>query len=159
MLVFEIKGEAVKSVMNQLLKGVAFDGFLVRGIEICTITKFEISGILDKSFLSGNQSDLSGRNFCLWSELKPYAFGLIKGSKKPKSIKIVFSLPDSQAQAIHENAAAMFLNLSFEEEKLILSAAASQKNFSLDKTMLLMWEGRVRDFFKDNGWPVSTLSQ
>jgi hypothetical protein len=158
MLAFEITGNALKNIMRQLLVGDAFDGFFVRGVEICALTKFEMSGILDKGFAAEEGKEPPSRNFCLWSELKPYAYGLVKGSKKPRAMRIVLSLPDEQAKGMHENAAALFLNMSFDADKLTLTTVTSQKIFTMDKSMDHAWEEYVSNFFKSLGCAVSTLS-
>jgi hypothetical protein len=156
-LAFELTGEALKSVMQKLLKGSAFDEFFVRGVEIFTITKFEISGILNPAYCGESEEKNPPRSYCLWSELKRYAFDLIKGNKKPQFLKIIFALPPDKVTAIHENAAALFLNVSFLEGKLTFTTAVCQKNFSLDKSLELKWEEYVRNFFESHSWPVSTL--
>jgi hypothetical protein len=151
MQAFEMTGETVKSVMNALFKSEAFDDFFVRGVEICSITRFEISGILDPSCAEGE-----GRGYCYWREVKRYVYDLIRGRKKPKLLRIIFSLPEEAAQAIHTNAAALFLNLNFSEGTLLFTAATSQKEFSLDKTMDFRWEAYIQNFFHIHGWTVST---
>ncbi|MDR3238598.1 MAG: DUF5721 family protein [Clostridiales bacterium] len=158
MLTFEMTEETIKSVMHALLKGDTFDAFYVRGMEIRLFTQFEISGVLNQSCYSEEEWEKLGRVYCLWSELKRYAFDMLKGSQKPQLLKIIFSLPDEAARAIHENAAALFLNLAFTENKLCFIAAASPKNFSLDKSVDLLWEEYIRRFFQTNGWSANMLA-
>jgi hypothetical protein len=73
-------------------------------------------------------------------------------------MRIVFSLPDEMASQMHENAAALFLNLSFDSDKLSMTTVTSQKSFSLDKAMDHIWEEYVQNFFKNINCPVSTQS-
>jgi len=156
MQVFEVANNSIKSVMNQLLKGSAFDGFLVRGAEISVFTKIEISGILDKRYLPECELNTINRNYILWSEIKRFILSLVKGGRTPNTLKIVFSVPDEQVKAMHKNASAMFLNLLYEEGKLRFTTAVGQISFSLDKSSDAVWDAYVRDFFKTNNWSVST---
>jgi len=158
MRVFEVADDSIKTVMNQLFKGSQFDGFLVRGAEISVFTKIEISGILDKNYFPEEERSNFSRNYIFWNEIKPFVFSLIKGSRTPGSLKIVFSIVDDGAKALHENASSMFLNLLFEEGKLRFTTAVSQRSFSLDKSTDTAWDTYIRNFINQNGWVVSTLN-
>jgi len=48
----------------------------------------------------------------------------------------------------HENAAAMFLNLNFEEGTARFTTAIAQKTFSLDKSIDQVWDQKIVNFFK-----------
>jgi len=154
--VFEVAGHAVKPVMNQLLKGSAFDGFLVCGAEISVLTKIEISGILDKNYFPEEERANLNRNYVYWGEIKPFVLSLIKGGRTPSALKIVFSATDDGARALHENASSLFLNLLYEENKLRFTTAISQRSFSLDKSADAAWEQYIKRFLDQNGWAVST---
>ena len=157
MRVFEVADNSIRSVMNQLLKGGAFDGFLVRGAEISVFTKVEISGILNKSFYPEEERDNLCRNYIYWKEIKPYALSLIKGDRAPAAFKVVFSLTDREVKTLHDNASAMFLNLLYEENKLRFTTAISQRNFSLDKSVDAVWDAYIQKYLNAYGWSVSTL--
>ena len=156
--VFETANDSLKPIMNQLLKGSAFDGFFVRGAEISVFTKIEISGILDKGFFPEPERAQLNRNYVYWSEIKPFALSVIKGGRTPNILKIIFSLPDDRVKALHDNASAMFLNLLYEESKLRFTTAVSQRSFSLDKSADAAWDAYIKDFFNGNRWSVSTLN-
>ncbi len=149
MQAFNIPEPDVKSFMNRLLKESLFDGFEVRGVEVFGITRFSLSGALDNSFVEANESG-NDRAFCLWSELRPYVFQIIKGGKRPKAIRLIFSLDSVKAQSLHENAAALFLNIAYEGNSITCTTATSQKNFSLDKSMDMLWDENVINFFREN---------
>ncbi len=139
-----------KSFMNKLLRESIFDDFEVRKIEVQTFTHFEISGIIDKNFYAVEEQENIKRNFCIWSEIKPIVFNLIKGNKLPRFIKIIFSLDEEKMLQISENAAALFLNISFENNVIICTTGSSQKNFSLDKSVDIAWEEYICEFLKNN---------
>ena len=142
-----------KLFMNKLLRENIFDNFEVRKVEIQTFTHFEISGIIDKNFYTVEEQENIERNFCIWSELKPIIFNLIKGNKLPGFIKIIFSLDENTMQQLSDNAAAMFLNISFENNAIVCTSGYSQKTFTLDKKVENCWEEYILKFFKDNNIP------
>jgi len=156
--VFEAANDSIKPIMNQLLKGAAFDGFLVRGAEISVFTKIEISGILDKNFYPEAQRNELNRNYVYWGEIKPFALSAIKGGRAPSTLKIVFSAADEEVSALHGNASAMFLNLLYEDGKLRLTTAVSQRSFTLDKSADAAWDAYIKGFIEKNHWLVSTLN-
>ena len=158
MKVFEVAGDSVKSVMNHLLKGSAFDGFLVRGIEVSVFTKVEISGIIDKNYYPEDQRAALNRNYVYWSEIKPFVLSLVKGGRTPNTLKIIFSMSDNEVSALHNNASALFFNLLYEEGVLRFTAAVGQKKFSLDKSEDTAWDAYIKGFFNKYKWAVSTLT-
>ncbi|MCL2699639.1 MAG: DUF5721 family protein [Defluviitaleaceae bacterium] len=134
MLSFSIAETEVREFMNKLLREDVFDSFEARGVEISSFARFEIDGV-------------SGESCCSWGEMRPYVFNIIKG-RRPKAFKIVLSLPVEQARALHENAAAYFLNFMFDGGEILCTAAAAEKSFSLDRAAEGAWQEFVTEFFK-----------
>lgn len=145
MYTFYIISSEIKDFMNKLFKDDVFDFFEVRNVELETFVKYEIKGNLNNDFFEYNKE--YKRFFCNWKELKPYVFQLIKGNKKPKNMKFVFSFPQNEIDNLSENASALFLNLSFENNTVICTTGTSQKNFSLDRNLDIIWEKYIKDFF------------
>ncbi len=135
----------VKVFMSKLLKEDLFDPMGVREVEIRAITYFCIDGAIDREFLN------TDRTHCLWQEIKPIVVTIIKGNKRPRSLKLVLSLPKEELPSIHENAAAAFMNIAYEQDKITLTTATSQKTFSLDKSLDHAWETYVTNFLSRNG--------
>lgn len=142
-----------KEFMAMLLKKDIFDTFEVREVIITTFTTFEIRCNLNKDFFN-SEEELS-RKYCLWSELKPYVFELIKGNKLPKSIKIVFSANDALLQAINLEASALFINIAFENNHLGIITGSSLKNFTLSKAVEFMWDEWVINFLEGHKISIS----
>lgn len=151
MYIFYIVKSEIKIFMNKLLKGNEFDSFEVRKIELETISKFSIEGRINKDYLPEDEK----REFCTWQELKPYIFQIVKGNKKPKNMKIIFSLSKNIIDQLSDNALAMFLNVNFEDNKITCTTGTSQKNFSLDNTVDIIWEEYINKFIKQAGIAVS----
>jgi hypothetical protein len=152
--VFVFKIADVKTFMGKLLREDVFAPWEVRTVELSALARFEINGALDRDFLD---ADPQGRAFCLWRELQPYIFGLIKGGKRPKMLKVVLSLPPAQVAELHKNAAAYFLNILFERDEILCTAASSERNFAMDKGVDRVWEEYIRDFFRQKGIEVAEV--
>lgn len=144
-----------KNFMSLILKNSTFDSFEVRLINIQTFVSFEINCRLDKDYCEEESSLL--HEFSLWSELKPYIFQIIKGTKPPKSFKIILSLDSNKKEAVFQNASALFFNILFDGKNIICSTGVSQKNFSLDKTLEYSWDNYISNFLSENNIIVSTL--
>lgn len=154
MLIFKIDETQVKELMSNLLKGTTFDLFETRNIEVLTFTKFTISGKIETSYIEEHNLE---RIFCTWEELRPYIFNLIKGSKRPKYIKIVFSLPINLVQKVHTNANAMFLNFSFQNNEITFTTATTEKTFTMDKSIDASFNDFILNFFKINNFNIKIL--
>ncbi|WP_317366448.1 DUF5721 family protein [uncultured Tyzzerella sp.] len=147
MLVFSIENDEVKIFMQKLLREEAFDKLEIRNISLETIVKYEILGNINKDYLQEDEN----RYFVKWKELKPYIVSIIKGNVKPKFFKIVFSLDDNIVNSVCDNANAMFLNITYQNDKITGTTGTSQKVFSLDKKEDKVWEDIILKFFKKNG--------
>lgn len=147
MLVFSIEKDEIKNFMNKLLIEEAFDRLEVRIFEVETIVKYEITGNINKDYILEGEN----RHFVKWKELKPYIRSIIKGDKKPKYMKMVFSLEESSVLNLCENAKAMFLNINYSNDEIIATTGTSQKTFSLTKMEDKIWEDTVLKFFYKNG--------
>lgn len=146
MLVFSIEKDEVKNFMNKLLKEDIFDNFEVRSFEVETIVKYEIMGNINQEYLSDNEE----RFFVKWKELKPFICAIIKGNKKPKYMKMIFSLEEKAVENLCENAKAMFLNVNYANDEILVTTGTSQKSFSLAKMEDKVWEDAVLKFFAKN---------
>ena len=147
MLAFTVND--TKSFMSLLLKGDTFDSFHFRQGELNTFASFIIEGKRDMDFYSTEELEQGLSRYVLWEEMRPFVFQAIKGNKLPKSIKIVFSLPDEKIENL-PNTSAAFLNILFKDNVILCTTAISQASFSLDKSSEKLWEEYVLKFFKKN---------
>ena len=145
-----------KEFMHQLLKGGVFDLFEAREVYINTFTSFEIHCNYHKDFFPPDSAQ--DRKYCLWKEIKPYAFDIIKGSRLPKLIKIILAADKEKTNEISSNASALFLNITYENGNITCITGSSTKNFTLDKTVEYQWDAFVSEFLKQNQVVVSTQS-
>jgi len=142
MLALELNKTMVKSFMGQILREEIFDSFEVRSVELATLTRISIDGGLAEGFVS-------------WQALRPLIYTIIKASLKPRHVKIIFSYRASEAVRIHPNAAALFLNLIYENDGVTFTTATAQKEFALDKTLDTAWDEWMIKFFAQKGLDVT----
>ena len=148
MYAFGISDSEVKNFMNKLLKENCFDDFELRNVQIKSFAKFDIDGRIERKFIENNNLS-DDKFFCEWRKIKPYVFNFVKGKIKPSFMKIVISAPENLAAEISENAAALFINFVFENDRVICTTGTAQKNFMLDKSLDAAWDNYVKSFFKD----------
>jgi hypothetical protein len=147
MLIFKIADSDVRAFMDKLLRGQTFYAFEVRDIEIFALTQVTLSGKLDNSFLEVPTESA----FCTWALLQPYVFTLIKGTRRPKSIKLTLTMPKEQMETLHQNAALCALNIRFMDGEILITTATSQKTFVPDKSVEHIWDDYATHFFQENG--------
>lgn len=151
----------VKSFMKNLLIQDTFDNFLLSETDIVTFNHFHISGALNEEYYTGEELELlGGRRYSAWSEIKPFAFSLIKGRKLPLAIKTVFLLSAVSLENLLLNSGlvikagdinGLFLNMRFEKGNATIITGTSVKIFTMDKSLDRIWDDYVRLFLKQNG--------
>ena len=157
MQALQLEPRSVKKFMGQLLREDAFDNFDVRSVEIATTTLITINGELavEASEVAGETEEIKKAGFSTWGSLRPLVLEIMRLSPKPRYMKIVFSCKVDEATVIHTNAAALFLNLSYEGGNVFFTTGASPKEFVFEKTLDNAWDGWVSNFFVRNGYSVS----
>ena len=150
MLALQLDPATVKAFMGQLLREALFDNFEVRSVEIITNLRVDIDGQLEAA-----QSDEAKPGFTTWEALRPLVYAIIKTSPKPKHVKVVFSYKAAEACDIHSNAAALFLNLVYENGQVSFTTGTAQREFLFEKTLDAAWDGWVTAFFEQAGLPVT----
>lgn len=140
---FYIDKDELSRFMNIFIREDAFDPFEVRSCEITTFITYDIDCRLNKEWYDNEPK----RSFCTWSELRPLVYDIIKGKKRPKTMKFVMALPNSSAEKLHPNALACFINIVFEENRVNILTGTAQREFSLDRSLELIWGEKTREFF------------
>ena len=137
-----------KEFMTLLLKQNAFDSFQLRQMDITTFALFQIDGLQNKEFYPLEQQELLTEKYCLWKEIRPYAFQLVKGHRLPKSIKIIFAMPEKKCELVSPIPATYFLNVSFAKNTVTCTTGCSLKTFSMDKTAEQAWDSWILALFQ-----------
>lgn len=133
MIIFKVQTEDIKVFMNKLYKEDTFEMFEVRSFSVSTYIKYSIDGFIDQSLMP------SERKYATWKDIRPFALSSIKGSIRPKSIKIQFSLKPTEVPDISANCDAVLLNMIYENDEILLTTSTLQKQFALDKSDEQIW--------------------
>jgi len=148
MLALELEKSTVKTFMGKILRENIFDMFEVRNIEIATTIHINIEGQLEAY---GDKKP----GFSTWEALRPLVYAVIKTSPKPRYVKIVFSYRANEACDIHPNAAALFLNMAYENDGVSFTTGTAQREFVFEKSLDASWDEWVKGFFAKAGLSVS----
>ena len=150
MIAVSMDAGLVKSFMGRLLREDTLDEFEVRGVEIGISTRISINGLLDTATNTSDNPTTTTKipsTYITWEAMRPLIYSIIKASTKPKLIKIIFSYKAQEATTIHTNAAALFLNMVYENDTVSFTTATAQKEFALDKSLDDSWDKWVHSFF------------
>lgn len=114
-----------KLFVSRLLAGDIFDKFYVGESTISTFADFKLGGQLNRAYYSSDEIQaLHGREICLWSEIRPIAYNMIKGHKLPVSFQFVLQLSDENKQWLlernqsavkPEDVQGLYMNLRYEK--------------------------------------------
>ncbi len=158
-----------KEFMNLLLRTGVFDNFLLSEASIHTAVKYEIDGKLNPSFYSSQEleeQNLAGFSCMPYGRLRPTFFELIKGRTAPTQFKFVLMLSPSNLQntirasgtsIAPDNILAVFFNILFQNEQLLLTTGVSYRTFITDKSFEKEWEKFTIQFLKRNNVTFSEI--
>lgn len=155
-----------KDFMQKLLIQKVFDQFYLLEGEVATFASFKIDGELNGAWYTSDETEvLEGRQYSLWSEIKPMAFQLIKGKKLPVHFRFVLQLSGVNTEwllkkyhleHLQEQLRGLYLNIRYQDQKLVCVTGLSFKTFVMDKTLERLWDETARQFMKQNGIIMET---
>ena len=156
-----LKIEEIKTFMAMLFTNTLFDEFTLREMEIQTFTTFHVSGQFHEDFFSKEEIVERGvENAVLWSDIRGIALSMIRGSKSPLSMKIVFQLPSNKVDKLleslggklrAEDVGGLYINIRFDKNELHIITGTAIKTFTLDKTLEIEWDTWVKIFLGSQG--------
>ena len=157
----------VKTFMSKLFLTEAFDTFLLCELEIQTANQYKINGRISRKWYDSDELEkLGDREYSVWKEMRNFAFQIIKGSKSPQSMKIVFSLPKENVKKVLEKSGTdfrieqvegLFLNIKYEKGELYLITGSSINVFSMDKALEQEWDEEILIFLKKCNIPCEEI--
>lgn len=149
-----------KDFMQKLLIQKVFDQFYLLEGEVATFASFKIDGELNEAYYTSDETEiLEGRKYSRWSEVKPVAFQLIKGKKLPVHFRFVLQLSAENTnwllekyhlEHLKEQLTGLYLNIRYQEQKLVCVTGLSYRTFVMDKTLERLWDETARQFMKQN---------
>lgn len=150
----------VKSFMGKLLIHNMFDQFLLSELTMNTFNKFQVNGKLNLDFFTIEEQEAIGtRTHSKWSEVKPFAYSLVKGSKTPLSFHITLMLGKEQIESVvrnagssirHEQVSGLYFHIKYENAKLYIITGTGLNIFTMDKTLEHAWDDQVTSFLRKN---------
>ncbi len=149
--------ENQKSFTTHLFTRETFDGFLTTEASFSTATDFTLDGHINPDYLSEDELLLpeNKEGIVFWKKVRPLCFEIIKGKKLPLRFKIVFMLSSGAVRRFLERSDlafdpaqvnALFLNVNYQEGKLVCTTGISLKTFSLDKSLEHAWDAYAEKF-------------
>ena len=157
----------VKTFMSKLFLGETFDSLLLYELEIQTANQYKINGRINRKWYDSDELEkLGDREYSIWKEMRNFAFQIIKGSKSPQAMKIVFSLPKENVKKVLEKSGAdfrieqvdgLFLNVKYEKGELYLITGSSVSVFSMDKALEREWDEEIFGFLKKCNIPCEEV--
>ena len=149
--------ENLKSFTTHLFVRETFNGFLTTEASFSTSTDFTIDGHINRDYLSEEELLLSENKegIVFWKRIRPLCYEIIKGKKVPLRFKIVFMLSSGAVRKFLQSADlafdpeqinALFLNVNYQEGKLVCTTGISLKTFSLDKSVENAWDAYAEKF-------------
>lgn len=149
----------VKNFMAHLLSKETFDLFYLVEASFKKEISYHIDGHLNNAFFD-TDSQRPEREYCLWKEVRPFAFSIIKGKRLPLGCKIVLALPkatvtflikESRCSFREEDIEGIYLNILYEPENLMITTGISYRTFSLDKSLEQDVDDHMKNFLKRRG--------
>lgn len=145
-----------KNFMSNLLIKDTFDRFLLISADVSTANTFTINGELNKPFFSEEElNNLKDTRYAFWSSIKPFCYSIIKGSKVPLSLKIVFMLSEDDTNAFLnspplsgylQDINGLFINIRYSNGVVNIVTGTSLKSFTLDKSIEHAFDDYIRNF-------------
>jgi hypothetical protein len=151
-----LKMSDVKNVMSKLLVQTVFDNFLVSELDVATFCTLHINGKINKSWYDTGELETS-EEYSKWSQIKPYAYQVIKGSKVPASMKLVFFLSGENKTRLIQRAGGDWkehdisqfcLNMKYENGEMYITTGVAYRIFTMDHTMQEQWDYDLKKFLK-----------
>ncbi len=149
--------ENIKNFTTHLFAGETFDGFLVTEASFSTITNITIDGHINQDFMGEAELALpeNREGAVYWKKLRPLCYEIIKGQKVPLRFRIVFMMPSDfvfqflsstglDFEPVQVNG--LFLNVNFQDGKLVCTTGTSLKDFTLDKSLEYAWDDQIEKF-------------
>lgn len=152
----------IKDFMNKLLCTDTFDNFLLKEATIQNSMTYNLDGTLNTDFFSSEELEtvgLTGLTFLPYGQVRTQCFNLIKGKRTPSYFKFVLLLsPANLARTLEqthssftpEDITGMFVNLKFQNGKLLLTTGISYRIFSVDKSLEQEWDSLMKRFLANH---------
>ncbi len=137
----------IKPFMQLLLQSTSFDFYEMVSATLRTDMDYLVDGKWNPAFFTDEEIDtykLKEHNYIPWALAKDKIFTLIKGKKTPSVIKLVFKLSNENLLSFLKSVnsshnpndiTGIYLNVTFQNQKLNVICQISYNSFVLDKSL------------------------
>ena len=159
--------------MAALLTNDTFDSYLLREATITTFCTYTLDGSWQKAYFAdpADTAEPSGGStasdeapqsppYAPWELLRPHVFDLIKGRHTPLAMRFVFQSPADLTASLLEEAGlgaltdtvyGLYLNLKFDEGRILITTGSAQKAFPPNLLIDHAWDEAVSRFLTEHG--------
>lgn len=148
----------IKKFMGKFLAGEVFDNFLLVEIDVANYASIHVSGRRNRTWYDDEEwEEIKEQEYMTWREVRPVVYQFVKGKRTPLLMKAVLLLSQENTRHIleknhlpftSEEVGGLFLNIRFENGKLLLVTGTAMNGFVLDKSLERQWDQDVRIFLK-----------
>ena len=137
----------IKPFMQLLLQSTSFDFYEMVSATLRTDMDYLVDGKWNPAFFTDEEIDtykLKEHSYIPWALAKDKIFTLIKGKKTPSVIKLVFKLSNDNLLSFLKSVnsshnpndiTGVYLNITFQNQKLNVTCQISYNSFVLDKSL------------------------
>lgn len=159
---------SMKTFMNHLLAGEAFDIFLLEEAVISTANTYTIDGHVNVDFFTPEERENNAvpYEFQAWSEIKGLCFNLIKGKHTPLYFKFVLHLKPEKASALLASGdcsvdisqvKSLVLNIRYDGSKAVLTTGTAYHTFVMSKEPDAIWDKALATYLAKCGIDCEVL--
>ncbi len=150
----------IKPFMQLLFQTETLDSCAFVSAEIRTDMTYTLDGHVHHEFFTEEESeqlDIRDQLYLPWNIAKEKVFTLIKGKKTPSLLKVVLKISSEETSTLlsatgstlHTNDIdGLFLNITFQENKLHVICGVSYRIFTMDKELEREFADFVIETFK-----------
>ena len=110
-----------------------------------TAFKSILDGHRNKDFYNTDElENLS--EYLNWSEVRPYIYHIVIGTKSPSYFKIILSTNTTKTLAISQEVDTFFINIIFKDGDISINTGVAYKTFTLDKSPEHIWDEKIKNF-------------
>ncbi len=156
---FEI--EDGKAYINSLFTEERFGSFYLHEFRARTALDYYVSGKLNQAYFeqpgeTASEKEEKDPTYILWADIREKILSLIRGERLPLTMKLVLMFHRSNIERLCEmnnlpvapsDVGGLFMNISFEEQRLVVTSGISLKVFTMDKTLERLWDDTIERYY------------
>jgi len=142
--------------MGKLLKGEAFDDFLLKEGMLRTGMEYRFQGRVFPDYFDTEERERLTEEYTFWRELKPFVFELVRGKRTPLAFSFTLLLPKEATKEllarrsvnVGDDSPSLFLQIRFEQGVGRIITGTARNTFTLDKSMEEAWDEEVKQMLR-----------